>query len=398
MRTEEELVRALRAGAAGAPDTDLLAGVARLRRRRTMRRVQVLAAAAVIAVAGTGTAVVRGLDPGEGEGSRPAATAMVTVPPVAATVTELWPQALFTMPATNADGWRYRPVTALGATQVLLAAESSFEKAGTFEIYDTGTGTARVVTRVPRGKGLKRYFPQSATVGPADIAWSGLGERADGTRVREIWTAPLAGGAARLLATRTGEDADLDGISIGGGHVVWSETDGGVWRVPLAGGDPERVPGGDGLHLIAWPWAADVAKGPEGFEHNQTRLVNLADGTTRTTAAPPGVTGWRCGPVWCHGQRDDGLLIQRSDGTGTPRSRQVHGGRMHAYPALERFLVDSQVYDLAADKLGRLDEPTDWYGTGTSSEPSTILYWGATKGDKPDEFRVLNLAAVPPAQ
>ncbi|MFG1947398.1 hypothetical protein [Nonomuraea sp. NPDC048826] len=426
MRTEEELTTALREGASGAPDMDLLAGVARLRSRRTRRRATALAAAAVITVI-AGTAVARGSGPDSKDGLRPAATTMVTMTPATeqeplrpaatttvtitpateqeplspdqATVTELWPQALFTMPAANADGWRYRPVTALNATEVLLAAESSFEKAGTFEIYDSKTRTTRVVTRVPQGEGLKKYFPQSATVGPDDVAWSGIGQRPDGTRVREIWTAPLAGGEARLLVTRTGRDADVDAIAIGDGHVLWSESGGGVWRVPLTGGEPERVPGGDDLHLIAWPWASDVAKGPEAIERNQTRLVNLADGTTRVTAAPPGVRGWRCGPVWCHGHDDDGgLLIHRADGTDPPRLRKTGAPGMHAYPALDRFLVSSGVYDLASDKLGRLDGSGSWYGRGTSSEPTTVLYWGTTPDDKPDEYRVLNLAAVPPAQ
>ncbi|MBB6346396.1 hypothetical protein ACWGH8_13665 [Nonomuraea muscovyensis] len=46
----------------------------------------------------------------------------------------------------------------------------------------------------------------------------------------------------------------------------------------------------------------------------------------------------------------------------------------------------------------RVDNPGDWNGIGVSSEPSTILYWGSTKDQRPREYRMLNLAAVPPAQ
>lgn len=63
--------------------------------------------------------------------------------------------------------------------------------------------------------------------------------------------------------------------------------------------------------------------------------------------------------------------------------------------AARRFLVGTDVYDPATDTPARLDGPTGWSGTGTSSEPSTILYWDAAEKGA---FRVLNLAAVPPAQ
>ena len=92
--------------------------------------------------------------------------------------------------------------------------------------------------------------------------------------------------------------------------------------------------------------------------------------------------------------------MQRIDGTGSLRTRKlVHIGPLTPYPILDRFLwTGSSVYDMRTGRLATIDNPSTWYGSGTSSEPSTILYWGASKGDNPDKFRVLNLAAVPPAQ
>ncbi|WP_049557900.1 hypothetical protein [Nonomuraea sp. SBT364] len=418
MRTEDELVTALREGVKGAPESDLLAGVTRLRKRRARRRAQFLAAAAVVAVAGTGTAVIRGAavdGPPQPQGSVTASaevSATVTATVTASATTspesvrrqdavagELWPDAVFTMPAENSDGWRYRPITAISPTEVLLSAESSFEKAGKFEVYDSATGTARVVAEVPEDDRLKRYITQSVTVDGENLAWYAYGEQADGTQIRDIWTVPLAGGDPRLVTSRVGEDADLDAIALDGDHVVWSEVDGGVWRHPLGGSTPEKIPGSDGLHLIKWPWASDVADLPGDMERSQTRLVNLEDGSNVSVQAPPGVERLRCGPVWCFGRGSDGTVVTRVDGSQPPRRIQVSSGGPARYPILDRFLPASMaVYDLATGKLAAFGGTGTWYGMGVSSEPSAIYYWGATKGDKPDKFRVLNLAAVPPAQ
>ncbi|WP_336212579.1 hypothetical protein [Nonomuraea sp. LPB2021202275-12-8] len=420
MRTEDDLAAALREGARSAPEPDLLAGVARFRRRRSRRRTQFLAAAAVVAVVSASTAVAGGfLSRRGGEGvvsptgpatsaptsastsaSTPAVsmTASARIPAVEAG--DLWPEALFTMPAKNADGWRYRPITALSATEVLLSAESSFERSGKIEIYDTKTKESRLVTEVPKNPDLKGYIAQTATADGTNVAWFAFGQQADGTPVRDIWTAPLAGGEARLIATRTGADAEMDAIALDGDRVVWSLRQGGVWHVPLAGGTPEELPGGAGLHLISWPWASDMAEGPPNTERNQTKVVNLTSGHVNRLAAPPGVKGLRCGPLWCYGRTEQGGLVQRVDGTSRRESRDLgFAGGLSPYPILDRFLaVGGGVYDLRTGKRVTVDNPGNWSGVGTSSEASTILYWGATKADKPDKFRVLNLAAVPPAQ
>ncbi|MEU5859905.1 sigma factor [Nonomuraea sp. NPDC047529] len=44
--------------------------------------------------------------------------------------------------------------------------------------------------------------------------------------------------------------------------------------------------------------------------------------------------------------------------------------------------------------LATFDRPGIWWGNFMSAEPSTTMYWS----ERGDEYRVLNLAAVPPAQ
>jgi hypothetical protein len=313
---------------------------------------------------------------------------------------DIWPDALFTMPAKTADGMRYRPIAALSATEVLLSAESSFERAGRFEIYDSSSGKTRVVTEVPKNPDLRGYITQTATVDGRNMVWFSFGRQADGTPVRDIWTAPLAGGQARLVTTRTGPDASIDAIAVNGDRVVWSLVQGGVWEVPLAGGTPSRFPDSDGLHLIRWPWAGDAGIGPGDRKRVQTKVVDLTNGYVSEVVTQEGVTDLWCAPFWCFGRGTNGGFVQRIDGTDRLESQKIsYNGGLRPYPILDRFLwMGSGVYDMQTGRLGTVDNPNSWYAAGTSSEPSTILYWGASKGDKPDKLRVLNLAAVPPAQ
>ncbi|MFI7438678.1 TolB family protein [Nonomuraea indica] len=403
MTTEDELARALRQLAEAAPETDLLAGVRERRRRRTRRRAQAVAVAAVIAVAGTSTTVTRGGVLATGGGHDAAATASAVEEPRAANpadtparpVDEVWPQAVFTMPARNADGWKYRPITGISATEVLLSAEPSFEKAGALEVYDTVTRKARVVTRMPSTPGLKEYIHQTATTDGKSVAWFAYGERQDGSMVREIWTVPLSGGEPRLLVTLTGERARIATIALAGEHVVWSD-ERAVWRLPLAGGEETKL--ADRLHVIAWPWAGDLAEGPGTADANQTRVVNLETGEIRRIAAAPGAEGLRCGVTWCSGRQRHAGLVQRVDGSGQAAFREAMTPP-DAYPVLDRFVRGrGEVYDTATGVSARVDNPGTWSGVGVSAEPSTILYWGTTRSGKPHEYRVLNLAAVPAAQ
>ncbi|MEU7001573.1 hypothetical protein [Nonomuraea sp. NPDC046570] len=406
MRTEDELAGALRRAAELAPEPDLLAGLAVRRRRRTRKRAQAaLAVVAVIGVAGAGTALARGglggpsANTGETSvhsGPTPSSEAPVSSGPIE----EVWPQAVFTMKATNADNWRYRPITGTSATTLLLNAESSFEKAGAIELYESATGESRVITKVPVTKGLKRYFPQATAADQSNVAWYVTATK-DGEPVTEFWTAPLAGGEARQIASFAEGDLGVESIALAGEHVVWSVKEGGVFRLPLSGGAPEQLPGSGGLHLIQWPWAGDVAAGREDMDANQSKVVNLETGEVRPILVPDEVRGLRCGPVWCHGWRAAGIgFAQRVDGTrprvipGLPMSRGLS-----RYPILDRFLLgNDKIHDLETGTIVTYTSTGSWNGVGTSFEPSTIVYWGTTKGDRPAEYGVVNLAAVPPAQ
>ncbi|MGN9837706.1 TolB family protein [Nonomuraea sp. H19] len=398
MRTENELAGALRAAAEHAPgEGDLLAGVAARRRRRTRRRVRMLAAAAAVVVLSVG---VRGIVlSGDGE------VDMATTPRPAVTldrllskpvpVEKLWPEAVFTMPDKNADGMRYHPITSISATEVLLLAKSP-EKPGRIEVYDSAAKRSRVVADISMPR---TFTAPTLTTDGKNVAWHSYGT-SNGQPMREIWTVPLTGGKARPVTTLYGDQAGISAIAIDGDQIIWSGWASragqlpGTWRIPLAGGAPERIPTGEELYLVTWPWASNALPGASNDDRNQTKVVDLRSGSTIDVTVRPGTKGLRCGPRWCFGrdgtggflQRIDGSMTRGLDGFGDPKPISMP-------PILDRFVaLKNGVYDTETGRSAAIS------GRGISlgmlAQPSTVIYWAG----KPGTYRVLNLAAVPPAQ
>ncbi|WP_113698562.1 hypothetical protein [Nonomuraea lactucae] len=429
MRSEEDLIRTLRT-AADQVRSDGLAGAvaARRRARRIRQRVQVmLAAAAVVAVAGGTTAV---LSSGGGQAG-PAVTvtsgepSRLEVQPAA----EVWPKAVFKMPAKAADGWKYRPITGMSPTEVLLIAESSFEKAGRLEVYDSAAKSARVLGDVPAPTNVRGYYAQNFEVGEKHIAWYGETPN-NGDKWADFWIMPREGGEAKQLGEVTGSMAEVERIGVTDDSVVWSVRSGGVYRVPLTGGTPQRIAGSDGLHLLSWPWAGDRTR--RGDVTNQHRLVNLETGESKDVQVPDGAKGMSCLPDWCFAMTKEGVIAQRVDGfvrKTLPSELTLMGSdddRLgtrfallsgHDSTPVSESTARSIVFDAATGLkagVGKVwPNGASALGRGVSSSPTTIIYWdedrehydvcgseGESKtcqskergGGK--EFTVLNLAAV----
>lgn len=408
MRSEEDLIRTLRTAAdqatqpPAAPGSLSYAVTARRRARRFRQRAQVaLAAAAVVIVAG-GTVTV--LSSGGGQAA-PAVTvdestvdkstvkeSFSQVKPVG----EVWPGAVVKMPTKAADGWKYRPVTGISPTEVLVTAESSFEKAGRLEVYDTSTGTARVVGEMPAPEGVKGYFSQAVEVGEKYYAWYGETPN-NSDKWADFWILPREGGTARQVGEVTGDLSRVERIGVTGEHLVWSVRQGGVYRIPLTGGSPEKIDGTDGLHLTSWPLAAGYAPG-EREEKNQNRVVNLETGQSTAIEAAPGTTRLTCATDWCFGAQRDRTVVQRIDGADQkqlPEGMEFFGGGellgerfALASPSgggdpAEDYIPAQMVYDPATGQIGgvhrRSPEGSASYGFGISSSPTTIMYWDEDK-------------------
>ncbi len=414
-RDEEALVRTLACAARSAPEPveDLVVAIGRQRRRRRRVRTQsVLAVAGMIAVVG-GMAVVRDTLPnrgGEGvsltqaappggaagdteqpvqNGAGGPANREETVPIDVRPVAEVWPMAVSTIPVRAADGHRYRPVTGLSATKLLLSAESSFERSGRLEVYDTADRSSTVLTTMPV-TGVKGYFVQDFEVGSDYIAWWGETPN-DSDEWADFWVVPRSGGVAKRVGEVTGDLAKVTRIAVDSNFLLWSVSGGGIYRMPVSGGAPERLGNTDGLHLLTWPLAVDVGgREGEGGPENQTRTVDLETGRTTEVSVPAGGSGFRCGPVWCFGQQGDTAVVQRPDGSdrrllpGFSAGRGVvdRFGMMGSPFSGERdaYIPLVTVYDAAtglAAGMSRMREGGGGYGTGISSSPSSILYWDA---------------------
>ncbi|YCK38097.1 sigma factor-like helix-turn-helix DNA-binding protein [Actinomadura sp. ATCC 39365] len=297
---------------------------------------------------------------------------------------ELWPEAVVKVPAKDSDGRTVRVVTGLSATEVLLVSESAFEKAGRLEVHDSASGTTRVLGDIPSPR--KKYYPQLFTAGRGYIAWFGATPQ-DSVPWTDFWVMPAQGGKAR----RVGEvDADVDRIALTGDSLVWSVKEGGVYRMPLTGGAPERLPATDGLHLTAWPWAAGLSDDQPFANHTRAahRRVRTqdparrAEATARTDAAGRlvrAVQGVRPGPR--QERRADRPAVRPDDGRDGP-DRGTFRGR----PVRERGLGGVLLRTVHHRLLGRRREVL----RAVCERGCQVKTRGGGK-----EYTVLNLAAVP---
>ncbi|GAA3799569.1 hypothetical protein GCM10022226_18780 [Sphaerisporangium flaviroseum] len=347
MKTEEELARALRTIAERAQERDLLSGMATKRRHRRQSRARAALASVCAAALGWGALVVWPSPP------RP----MVGTTKPDKTIEQIWPQAVFTLPG------RYRPVAAISATRVLVTTERR-----TIEVYDVTTRRARVVATLPPG-------PQTVAVDDDRVAWLAEGY---------VWVAPVRGGGeARRVGPVKGEAVDR--IALAGDQVVWSAPLDGVWRMSIEEGVSEKVAKSKGLQLAAWPWAIDE---PLDLRTNPTKIVNLETGTIVAITPAHGVEGLRCGPTWCLGTRSDESVVQRIDGS---QVRVLNGLSVlpSSYPYKDRFVIGAMaIYDAHADGLVPFRTADRKWSTDQG-----VIFWSWKGG-----VRVVNLAAVPPAQ
>ncbi|SEG76697.1 hypothetical protein SAMN05444920_104408 [Nonomuraea solani] len=361
MRSEEDLLRTMRAASEQAGHPDLARGVAgRRRARRIRRRAGMALAAAAVVVAGGMTVTLPDEEP------------VVAASPQIRPVADVWPRAV-----VKVWGRDLHPVTALSATEVLLITGKR-----RLEVYDSATGRTRALGDLPYPK--KDYHPQRLDVGAKYIAWFGQTSREDWA---DFWIMPREGGKAE----RVGEvAADVEQIGLTDDAIVWSVMGGGVYRMPLTGGTPERLPGTDGLHLTTWPWA----QRHDGPGTNATRIVNLETGRATDVAVPAGAEMLQCHVQWCTGLLGSHVFAQRADGS---ERRQLPGPLLQdgfwwlLGDRYARFRVNAPgqnvvLYDLSTGTMAELGDAVS--SMVTTAPPSTV-YW-----KEGDEYTIVNLMAV----
>ncbi|GLX01724.1 hypothetical protein [Microtetraspora sp. NBRC 16547] len=373
---ESALARALADAASRAPKapTDLMNRVD-LRYHGYRRRrgaTGVVAALAVVAVAGGSTVALRGLAANPADGVRPADGTIAAVasggamPPenrradkLPPPVQEVWPRAVREIPAKLPDGKAFQPRLLVDDDTLLITTEASFEKADRLLTYDLATGSTKEVARIvtPAGAVL---FPSDFTVGSGRIAWW-TAKKDGGALTADIWTVPVEGGTPEVLGSIALPDPDsehIDGLAVTGDSVIVSTRAAGVWKLPFTGGEPRRIEGTEGYHLVQWPWlgtpdqyardkSAETAAPPTSEARSGARdqpkeavfarLRNAETGEERETAPLPAGGSWLCGLTWCAGNTaDHGVVARHHDGTG---ERRLPGLFSFNMIGLDRFAI-----------------------------------------------------------
>ncbi|MFI6600947.1 hypothetical protein ACIBHX_32275 [Nonomuraea sp. NPDC050536] len=344
MNELEETLRAALGHAAELaprPESSLGAEVETRFRRRRHRRHALAAAAAVVVLAAGVTYAARDARP---------LTVRPATPAGIQPAGKVWPQAIRRIPQTTPDGKQVFQTVGTDGEDLILTTLREAGKAGGYiggadAIYAYDGSTTRLISRVPG-----REVGQRVAVGDGHVAWITMSGRDTIT----VWAAPLSGGTA--AAVTTAKLGELDDLAIVGERIVLSRWKGGVYSVPLSGGDPTLI--ATGMHLLSWPWVGTRTntKG-KPFEYF-TRIRNVETGDTDNALVRQGEKDLDCGLTLCTGK----------DSRGNSFYRKRDGSQQRPHPAWDstimwgRFAVAevpgshnrAALMDLASGRMGEI--------------------------------------------
>ncbi|WP_433220907.1 hypothetical protein [Microtetraspora malaysiensis] len=331
--------------------------IARRSRVRRMRAQALVAAAAVVVIAGGATMAVRGAGH-DSTAVNPSATPSpaVTEMRIPASVEKVWPEAVWKIPAKLSGGRKFEPRGFIDDHTLLLETWESFEKANAIYAYDLDSGRVRKVTNIRTSKGM---YASGYVAGGGRIVWQTVDE-ARSEPVTSFWSAPVAGGKATAVATERVVKGRGDQLAVVGDRLAFSLLDGGVFTVPLDGGAVEPVTGAAAHHILRWPWVGtpDRYATPEG-KASFEELLNVETGETSRAVVHPEEQLVRCGATMCIGAKGDHTSFYRlRDGSQERPLPPSSGSGL----ARDRFLTvylpnppgGQALYDLVTGKSGDL--------------------------------------------
>ncbi|MFI6818832.1 hypothetical protein ACIBG7_41010 [Nonomuraea sp. NPDC050328] len=383
---EDDLRDALVHAAEAAPRAprELPALVASRSRRRRARRQALLAAAMVAVIAGgvavavresAGPAVEHAVQPARPEESRSATDETSRSVPRRPVITaadpvgEVWPGAVWKIPAKLPGGQKLRPLLFLDDRTLLAQTWESFEKADAIHAYDLETGDSRKIADIRTPKGV---HASEFAVGSGRIVWQTI--KVAGRRgTSEFWSVPVTGGTPEAIATGRPVKGRGDALAVVGDRLVFSLLEGGVHTVPLAGGEVSAVAGAEGHHLLSWPWVGTPGEYTPDNEPSFAKLRNAETGETSEAVVHPGEKFVRCGVLTCTGVRPDQTPFQRRrDGSG---ERVLPEEAPHGLAA-DRFMTvhlpkgGQVLHDLVTGRSGDLGLRPDKLGRSVSVQPA----------------------------
>ncbi|MGI5493355.1 hypothetical protein [Microtetraspora malaysiensis] len=354
--------------------SDLSTHIARRSRVRRMRVQAVVAAAAVVVMAGGTAMAVRGA------GHDPTAVSPSVTPSPTATearipapVEKVWPEAVWKIPAKLPGVRKFQPRGFIDDRTLLLETWESFEKANAIYAYDLNSGRVRKVTNIRTPKGV---YASGYAVGGGRIVWQTIDATHGEPVTTSFWWAPVTGGKVTAIATERAVKGGGDQLAVVGDRLAFSLSEGGVFTVPLDGGAVEPVAGAEGHHILRWPWVGTPGQyTPEG-ETSFQELLNAETGETSRAAVHPGEKYVRCGVTMCSGTKADRTDFYRlRDGS---QERPLPPRSSLFGLALDRFLTahlpnppgGQVLYDVVTGKSGDLGLRPNAKGQSIAVEPA----------------------------
>ncbi|MFI6758347.1 hypothetical protein ACIBF5_04275 [Micromonospora sp. NPDC050417] len=335
---ENHLARVLETAAlTTAPtETDFVPEIRRRQRRRRQRRAVVASACAVALIVVGGLTTVRLTD----AGPRPEPDDPITVAttwsgelPDFATLKspeQVWPRAVRKLPGKLPNGDQYTVLAILDRDRYLVDTTQYAAILGQSDVVaQIRAATSPAVFDVRAGTVRGLGYPSTAT-GPVTFhSLSGVfvvGDDAVWLASRnlshELWAAQLDGVTPpRLLHVLSNATPHID---LADESIYWRQspagsTPGGIYRIPVAGGEAALVPGSEAFYLSGLSTWVDThtRQTPVNGEPPTGELWNLVTGERRTWAKSPTFDSVQCDPVLCLGNKaGQGSAVQRLDGGG----------------------------------------------------------------------------------
>ncbi|GAA3396313.1 hypothetical protein [Cryptosporangium minutisporangium] len=362
---EISLAEVLRRAADAAPEPAADAGEALLReraRRAGIPRSRMLTLAAAITVLIVLAAVVTVLELVAGdEDMRP------ITPPVriihtdyedGAPITDVWPDAVRTVPATIPINGRPNPFNVervLPDGQLLVTPVGEESNISHLWALNPATGKARPVS--PSGEWVTVVGQQ---VDAGEVRWIAWISQPSGAAEPDapvyLWYAPASGGKARKalstpISTSGGVDQSAVRVLIDGDTLIVTPAlkkekgqASSVVRTVRIGEDRIRtVPDAAGMTVLQWPWLSD-ARTP-----GHRTIRNAETGELRQARLPADWTDVDCSLSWCVGRQGGRIMVSPRDGS---QARPLANGKPDIGVVRDRFLFVSgrTVYDLQTRK------------------------------------------------
>ncbi|WP_030923102.1 TolB family protein [Streptosporangium amethystogenes] len=303
---ENELSRFLVDAAERAPrvPAGLSATVKARHRRRRARSAALLAAVAVVVVIGGAGVAVNAVrtsvapQPVANATDKPTGRAKPPADVIPPSIEKVWPQAVHKIPATLPDGRDYYPELLLDDRTLLVITGITGGKRRFLWSYDLHSGKPTRIAEIPLTKG-SQSFADDIAAGDGNIVWWAFKE-AGKNQVAQIWTVPVRGGTPRPVSdvpmgNATKQLGQITDLTVVGKNVIFAYEKGGVYRVPLSGGQMQPVKGAERQRILQWPWV-----GAHRVENGFAELFNAETGERRdaVVAADEEV---RCGVIRCAG-------------------------------------------------------------------------------------------------